>query len=144
MNSHISHAGRRLAALGATALIATALAACGSSKTSSSGGGSSAKSSPSSSSQGSASSGGQTATKSGAVKIVNYMYMPPTITVAQGAKVSFANQDSSNHTATADNNSFDSGNLNKGQSKTITFSKPGTIHYHCSFHPFMHGTIVVK
>ena len=29
-------------------------------------------------------------------------------------------------------------------SNTITFSSPGTYHYQCLIHPFMHGTIVVK
>jgi plastocyanin len=55
------------------------------------------------------------------------------------------NQDSTAHTATADDgHSFDTGTLADGASQTISASKPGSYPYHCSIHPFMHGTLVVK
>lgn len=120
------------------ALLALGLVACGSS---SSGG-------SSSSSSGSSSGGSSSSTASGGkatVTIKNFKYMPATLTVKAGTKVTFVNQDSAEHTATAQNQSiFNTGTLNHGQSKTVTVSKAGTYPYSCLFHAFMHGTLVVK
>lgn len=77
------------------------------------------------------------------IKIQNFAYHAPTVTVNVGTRVTWINLDSSNHTVTADNNSFDLGNLNQGQSKSMVFTKPGTYPYHCTYHPFMHGTVIV-
>ncbi len=38
----------------------------------------------------------------------------------------------------------DTGSLEKGESKTITFTESGTFKYICTFHPFMTGTVEVK
>ncbi|PZS36594.1 MAG: plastocyanin [Pseudonocardiales bacterium] len=77
--------------------------------------------------------------------IQGFKYAPPSISTTVGGKLTFKNADSAEHTATADTKSaFDSGTLNHGQSKAITFTKAGTFAYHCDFHPFMHGTVVVK
>ena len=46
------------------------------------------------------------------------------------------------HTVTADDKSFDSGRKSSG-SYSQTFTKAGTIAYHCEVHRQMHGTIVV-
>ena len=68
----------------------------------------------------------------------------PSLTVKPGAKVTVTNNDSTAHTATADDgNSFDTGPLDPGSSQTISVSKPGSYPYHCSIHPFMKATIVV-
>ncbi|GAC1440555.1 MAG: cupredoxin family copper-binding protein [Solirubrobacteraceae bacterium] len=84
------------------------------------------------------------ATSSGDVQIKNFLYAPAKITVKVGGMVKFTNQDSAPHTATPDSGSaFDSGTLNQGQSKAITFKTPGTYAYHCVFHAFMHGSVVV-
>ena len=47
------------------------------------------------------------------------------------------------HTVTADDKSFDSGRKSSG-SYSQTFTKAGTIAYHCEVHRQMHGTIVVS
>jgi plastocyanin len=77
------------------------------------------------------------------VRIVNYSFLPPTLTIKVGTRVTWGNKDATAHTATADQGSFDTGTLNKGQRMTITFNKPGTFTYHCEFHAFMTGTIKV-
>jgi plastocyanin len=65
--------------------------------------------------------------------------------VKVGAKVTIKNSDEQAHTATSDTSGdFDAGAIDPGGSKEITFDKAGTFTYHCSFHPFMHGTIEVK
>lgn len=61
-----------------------------------------------------------------------------------GATVVWINQDPVPHTVTADDGSFDSGTLATVASTSHTFNKPGTYAYHCTFHPSMHGTIVVQ
>jgi plastocyanin len=90
------------------------------------------------------SAGGAAAGSGTAVEIKNFAFGPSTLNVKQGASVTFTNDDSAPHTATADDKSFDTGNLNQGDSKTVSFSAPGTIAYTCAIHPFMHGTIVVQ
>ena len=84
------------------------------------------------------------AASSGKVTIADFDYAPPSITVAAGSAVEFTNTDSTNHTATADDMSFDTGDLGKDKSGSVTLSKPGTYSYFCRFHPFMKGTVVVK
>ena len=80
-----------------------------------------------------------------AVTISGFKFAPASLTVKSGAKVTVTNDDSTAHTATADDgNSFDTGTLDPGSSQTISVTKPGTYAYHCSIHPFMKGTIVVR
>lgn len=81
--------------------------------------------------------------KAGSVMISNFKFAPQTVTVKVGTRVTWTNQDTAEHTATADQGSFDTGTLAKSQSKTIALSKPGTFTYHCVFHAFMTATIKV-
>ena len=77
--------------------------------------------------------------------IGNFKFAPASLTVKSGAKVAVTNNDSAAHTATADDgHSFDTGSLDQGSSQTISVTKPGSYHYHCTIHPFMKGTIVVR
>lgn len=87
---------------------------------------------------------GQTATASATktVKIADFTFTPGKMTVTKGTKVVFANSDPTPHTATGKN--FDTGPISKGKAKSVTFGKKGTFAYHCSIHPTMKGTIVVK
>jgi plastocyanin len=92
-----------------------------------------------------ATGGGQaTAASRSGVEIRNFKFVPGTITVSAGAHLAVANDDTTAHTATADDGSFDTGDISPGSTSTIDLSKPGRIAYHCSIHPFMHGTIVVR
>lgn len=83
-------------------------------------------------------------TGSGPVDIVDFDYDPKTVTVAAGSKLEFVNKDDAAHTATADDSSFDTDTLNKGDSATVTLDKPGTYDYYCRFHAFMKASVVVK
>jgi len=78
------------------------------------------------------------------VSIVNMAFTPGTITVTAGTMVTWSNNDNMTHTVTADDDSFDSGNIGVGSSFTKTFSVVGTYTYHCSIHPSMTGTVMVK
>lgn len=78
------------------------------------------------------------------VTIQNFAFTPATITIKSGDQITWTNQDSMGHSATADDGSFDTGILGQNSTKTITFSKPGTFLYHCSVHPNMKATIIVQ
>jgi plastocyanin len=78
------------------------------------------------------------------VHIRDDKFQPPSVTVAAGDAVSFINDDDDAHTATADDGSWDSEGLNQGQKWSHTFAKSGKVTYHCTVHPFMHGTLVVQ
>ncbi len=73
-------------------------------------------------------------------------YSPPTITVVLGVNntVVWTNDDTVPHTVTADDGSFSSGNMNPGDTFSFTFATPGTYTYHCSYHYWMKGTVIVK
>ncbi len=78
------------------------------------------------------------------IQIDNYTFKPASITIPVGATVTWKNLDDDPHTATADDGSFNSKGLAQGDTYSHTFTKPGTYHYHCTVHPFMQATIVVK
>jgi plastocyanin len=72
-------------------------------------------------------------------------YSPGTLTVVVRANstVVWTNNDSSPHTVTSNDGTFTSGNMSPGQTYSYTFAAPGTYTYHCTYHPWMVGTIVV-
>jgi plastocyanin len=76
----------------------------------------------------------------------NQDYTPHTFTLVIGVNntVNFVNQDSATHTVTANGGSFDSGNIAAGSAWSHTFSTAGTYTFHCRYHFWMTGTIVVK
>jgi plastocyanin len=78
------------------------------------------------------------------VVIKDVKYQNPDVTIKAGGQVTFDNQDTQPHTATGDDRSFDSGDIAAGAKKSITIAKAGSYKYHCSFHPFMTGTITVN
>lgn len=78
------------------------------------------------------------------ITIENFAYSKPSITIKAGESVTWTNKDSVGHTATADDGSFDTPLIEQGQSETVMFDKPGTYAYHCTPHPNMKATVVVK
>lgn len=78
------------------------------------------------------------------IAIRDFAYDPPTLTISAGRAVTWTNKDPVAHTATADDKSWDSGNLNQGQSWTHIFDKPGTYEYFCIYHPYMKATVTVE
>jgi plastocyanin len=127
--------------LAVVALMAVlAVAGCGSS-----GGGTSSSGSSTPASTATPTSGGSAAASGGStVEIANFMFTPMTLTVSAGTTVTWKFDDSTPHTVAADDNSFMSPPMSKGQTYTHTFATAGTVKYHCSIHPFMTGVIVVK
>ena len=62
----------------------------------------------------------------------------------KGVTVTWTNADERDHTVTADDDSFKSGNLGDGSTFRQKFDKPGRFKYHCEYHPRMKATIVVE
>jgi plastocyanin len=79
-----------------------------------------------------------------AVTIEGFAFRPATVTVQVGDSVVWRNQDSTAHTATAGDGSFNTESLGSGESSTITFVTAGTYAYACAIHPTMTGTVVVE
>lgn len=71
-------------------------------------------------------------------------FAPPTVTVAAGTEVTWTNVDVLTHTATADDGTFDSGNLGVSESFSFVADEPGTYPYICTIHPSMVGELVVE
>ncbi len=77
------------------------------------------------------------------ITIHNFMFNPSTLTVKAGTTVTVHNTDSTDHTVTALDGSFNTGPIPGGKSATFTVSKAGTVPFHCNIHNYMTGTIQV-
>lgn len=83
----------------------------------------------------------------GSIDIKNMMFTPSQITVAKGGTVTWTNNDTTAHTVTDDLSNVggpNSGEIAPGATYSFTFTKTGSFQYHCTIHPSMRGTIVVK
>ncbi|MDQ4006463.1 MAG: cupredoxin domain-containing protein [Actinomycetota bacterium] len=122
----------------AEALPGTEVPAASSSNTSGSAGAASDSGQPS------ASAKPEEGAKNHTVEMVNFLYEPDPLEVNVGDTVTFVNKDAAPHTATADDKSWDSGNMNQGDEWTLKTDKVGEVPYICIYHPNMTGTLIVK
>jgi LPXTG-motif cell wall-anchored protein len=84
------------------------------------------------------------AAASGSVTIADFNFAPASITIDAGDAVTWNNDGPTPHSATANDGSFDTGILKKGQSGAHTFNQAGNFSYYCKPHPFMKATVVVQ
>jgi len=77
------------------------------------------------------------------VHISNFAFSPRNATIQVGQTVQWDNQDFVMHTATADDDSWDSGTLGPGATFSYTFTTAGSFPYRCLVHGTMHGRVVV-
>jgi plastocyanin len=75
----------------------------------------------------------------------NRRFAPDLVVIPAGSSVSFPNFDPIFHNvfSLSKAKSFDLGNYSKGQTRMVTFPKPGIVAVYCHLHPNMAGTIVV-
>ena len=80
------------------------------------------------------------------VRIDNFTFDPPELTISAGTKVTWINRDDVPHTATstAKPKVFDSGTLDTDEKFSYVFTTPGTYKYYCAVHPRMTAQIIVK
>jgi plastocyanin len=79
-----------------------------------------------------------------AVTIQDFTFVPAELSVAPGDTITFTNQDSAPHTATASDGAFDTGELAQGESATVTIEAAGNYDYVCAFHPRMIGVVTAQ
>jgi len=68
------------------------------------------------------------------VTIKDFTFDPKTISINVGDTITWTNEGPSPHTVSADDASFDSGNIDKGGTFSQTFDKAGTFAYFCKYH----------
>jgi len=80
------------------------------------------------------------------IVIDNFVFTPPTITVAAGTRVVWKNRDDIPHSvvSVAQPPAFRSPALDTDEEFAQVFDKPGTYAYFCGLHPHMKGTVVVQ
>ena len=78
------------------------------------------------------------------VSIKGGKFAPAAVTVKPGDTVTWVNGDDRDHTVTAADGSFNSGNIEKGGSYSFTFKRAGRYPYSCGLHPRMKGTVIVQ
>ena len=84
------------------------------------------------------------ASNQGSVTISDFKFTPKSITINVGETVVWTNNGPTGHSATADDGTFDTGVLPKGSTGMFRFTKAGTYSYHCTPHPFMKASVIVK
>jgi amicyanin len=77
------------------------------------------------------------------VKIANFTFDPPTLTVKAGTTVTWINADDIPHLVSEKDGKFRSSALDTNDKFSQTFSAAGTVEYFCAIHPHMTGKIVV-
>ena len=79
---------------------------------------------------------------SASVSMIDFAFSPATVTINVGDSVTWTNNGQEDHTATG--NSFDTGTVQPGGSRTIAFQNAGTFPYVCVFHAGQRGTVLVR
>ena len=78
------------------------------------------------------------------VKIDNFTFNPPQLTVKVGTTVVWVNHDDIPHTVVSKTLVFKSKAMDTDDNFSFTFTTPGSFAYFCSLHPHMTGTILVE
>ena len=78
------------------------------------------------------------------VRIDNFSFGPPELTVAAGTTITWTNRDDIPHTVVSPDKVFKSKVLDTDEKFSFAFDTPGTLPYFCSIHPKMTGKVVVR
>jgi plastocyanin len=71
-------------------------------------------------------------------------FYPAHIQIEPGTTVEWFNDDANPHTVTADDGSFDSGELKQNQTYSVRFDVEGKWYYHSALDPDMTGSVIVR
>ena len=79
------------------------------------------------------------------IKIDNFSFAPPTLTVPAGATVTWVNQDDVPHNiVSSEGKTLKSPVMDTDEKFSYTFTKPGTYPYYCGIHPKMTAKVIVE
>lgn len=78
------------------------------------------------------------------LRMLEFTYLPPTLTVSVGTKVNWINGDKVPSDVVSNDGLFNSGVMETGASYNYVFETAGTYEYHSSLHPTMKGKIIVQ
>ena len=78
------------------------------------------------------------------VEITGFQFVPDSIDVKKGDTITWVNLDIAPHTATADDATFDTGDMKMGASVSMEVSSSGVISYFCRYHPMMKAEVNVR
>ena len=128
----------------AMCLVAVFATACGGSSTSTQGtqtGTATATASPTATAE---QTTGPAAAAAATITIANMSFGQP-ITVSPGAQITIKNDDSAEHSVTSDAAGKFDVHVDGTEQGTLTApTDPGEYAFHCTYHPSMHGTLIVK
>jgi plastocyanin len=89
--------------------------------------------------------GGTNPVATTSVSLTGSQFVPPAITVAPSATVTFTNNDGIDHNVTFANNSITSiGNFSSGARTAVMPAAAATYSYNCTLHAGMNGTVRVQ
>ena len=77
------------------------------------------------------------------IRMQKEAFVPASLVVAAGTRVTWTNTDTVPHSVTAGDNRFDSGPIQPGKSFAWTAEGSGAVNYHCIFHPSMTAILTV-
>jgi plastocyanin len=78
------------------------------------------------------------------VRIEGFAFQPGNLEVPVGATVTWTNEDSAPHDATARDADWQTERLSEAESDTLTFDTPGEYEYYCSIHRSMKARLRVR
>lgn len=78
------------------------------------------------------------------VKIENFTFNPPALTIKPGTTVTWVNGDDTPHSIVENNKQFHSPPLDSGEKFSMVFNTAGEVNYFCGFHAQMQGKIIVQ
>ena len=78
------------------------------------------------------------------VRIEDFAFRPGNLEVPAGARVTWTNEDSAPHDATARSRDWKTERLSRGESDARTFDSAREYDYYCSIHPNMKARLVVR
>ena len=83
------------------------------------------------------------------VNMDQFQFKGSSVTIQQGWTLQWINKEAPRHTATGDDDSFNSGTMSQGDTFIFTFNETGTFPYYCRFHGDnggvgMAGTIIIQ
>ena len=87
---------------------------------------------------------GQASAEDVTVRIENFTFNPPSLTIKPGTTVTWVNGDDIPHSVVENNKQFHSPPLDSGEKFSMVFNTAGEVNYFCGFHAHMQGKIIVQ